>query len=220
MLSSFFGMLVQFGRGAQPRKAHHGSSARSLGLEPLEQRTLLTVSTVAEAFKTITFSLSGTYSGTVDQASTPDYHDAYSGTFTETGSLVYTSPTAGTGSFAGSASGSGSDTLGNYTFQATGHGTLSDNAGSLVRNNVTRDTFSRVPTPRPFGYDVGGATPYDESLSGTLNISAYPFVFTTSWNDTFGSPSTHSQGSATASINDTAAGAFDIAMNSASWITN
>ncbi|MBN2474811.1 MAG: VCBS repeat-containing protein [Pirellulales bacterium] len=156
----------------------------------------MSVAVVSETFKTMDFTATGPFSGTISGIAPSAVTVA--GTQTVNGQIAYTSSTQGSGS--GTANGSGNADVpgtGTVPITFTASGTLNDDAGT-ISGPWTADTFNGSP----LGESMSGAGTFDVS-DFSVQIDSTSANWDLTWNGTIVPTSTE---------------AFDIAIASASWI--
>ncbi len=158
------------------------SLKRRLQFEPLEDRKLL-ATIIYETYKTLDYHATGTFAGQTraDIMSPNDFHDDYSGAFTFAGSVAYNDHSVGNStSGSGTGTGSGSencppnfgqiDTYA-YAFDATNQ--IGVNGTQIgISLSTTSFVYSNPPCMGPYS---AGSTPFDDTFSGTLDISSIPY---------------------------------------------
>ena len=232
-LLNMFGLAVRrFRRRSTSRSVAGRPPARGLRIEPLESRQLLSISTIAESWKTLSGTLTGTYSGTT--AVDPYYADSFPNcNFQETISLVYqdnlstaSGSSVSTDPAHNNGAGANSSTVppplgpetGPYTFTFSGSSTLSENNGQFQRTPGNTTVMTRTPSS-----SVGGGTPYDIGISGSLVPSGgnpAAMMVSGSWSADYvvaGQPA-HTTGTYQGTLLQS--GVFDAAVTAASWNPN
>ena len=108
------------------------------------------------------------------------YHDQFNGDSQEKGTVVFSSPTYGVGTVAGSGTGSGSDNYhpgvddyANYGYEFTGHGDIIYNNGTLLRKDGDTDFLDYTSGVYAGQSSGGGGTIYDGPMTGTFDTSSF-----------------------------------------------
>ena len=138
--------------------------------ESLEDRRLLAISVVAFP-STFPFSATGDFSGTGPG------NDSYTGTFFESGEMVYSGGDGrgymrnGIGEATGSGIGSGEDDCSSYAFSFSGNTGISQVGAELTRIPAGDPEFDR-DTSDP-DCDTGGGNLYEIAVAGQLNPNSF-----------------------------------------------
>ncbi len=143
---------------------------RRLLVENLEQRCLLTTLILEEAFKSPTFTATGSFEGITEIPSVA-YYDEYSGETMISGQLVYNSPDFGTGNVDFSGTGTGEDVCWSYEFQLEGVASFTEQAGNVSQFDVFGQ-FEYLGSPIP---NCAGQGPLfvDNDVVGTFSTSDF-----------------------------------------------
>ena len=143
-------------RGAE-RRLGQSNKARTLRVEQLESRAMLSVTLASPTFKDIAFTISGGFAGT---AHVQGFSVALHGNTNTTGDITYTSATAGTGTIS---------VTGNITSPSTSP------IQSFAMNGPVTDTNGTLAGSMTLTDPTGNPGPY----TSTGSFSAKTFVATT-----------------------------------------
>ena len=148
---------------------------------------------VIEEFRAFEFEFDGIFAGDATIVDSPNYVVGYSGSTSGEGSIEYTSPTAGSGSLSGSASGTWSDAVDSGTFVGQGNSVVREVDGVLLADSVSGSGSSSSGLSGSI--NLTGLSPGDATAVIDLLTNTAASTWNLDLSSTVGSPAT-TQGSA------------------------